>query len=77
MQANLPLAVLFGLGITTGAGIYVLMGSTAERAGMHAPLVFLPAGLVMAPTAASFAEFALRMPVSAGKAAYVKAGFGS
>lgn len=74
---TLPLAVLFGLGVTIGAGIYVLIGATAGRAGMHAPLAFLLAGLVMAPTAATFAEFASRMPVSAGEAAYVRAGFGS
>lgn len=74
---NLPLAVLFGLGVTIGAGIYVLIGATAGRAGMHAPLAFLLAGLVMAPTAASFAELASRMPVSAGEAAFVRAGFGS
>ncbi len=74
---NLPLAVLFGLGVTIGAGIYVLIGATAGRAGMHAPLAFLLAALVMAPTAAAFAELATRMPVSAGEAAYVKAGFGS
>ena len=74
---NLPLAVLFGLGVTIGAGIYVLIGATAGRAGMHAPLAFLLAAIVMAPTAASFAELASRMPVSAGEAAYVKAGFGS
>lgn len=74
---NLPLAVLFGLGVTIGAGIYVLIGVTAGRAGMHAPLAFLLAALVMAPTAATFAELASRMPVSAGEAAYVMAGFGS
>lgn len=74
---SLPLAVLFGLGVTVGAGIYVLIGATAGRAGMHAPIAFLLAALVMAPTAASFAEFSSRMPVSAGEAAYVGAGFGS
>ena len=37
---NLPLAMLFGLGVTIGAGIYVLIGATAGRAGMHAPLAF-------------------------------------
>ena len=76
-RLNLPLAVLFGLGVTIGAGIYVLIGATAGRAGMHAPLAFLLAALVMAPTAVSFAELASRMPVSAGEAVYVKAGFGS
>ena len=30
---NLPLAVLFGLDVTIGAGIYVLIGATAGRAG--------------------------------------------
>lgn len=74
---NLPLAVLFGLGVTIGAGIYVLIGATAARAGMHAPLAFVIAALVMLPTAASFAELASRMPVSAGEAAYVQAGFGT
>jgi APA family basic amino acid/polyamine antiporter len=76
-RLDLPLAVLFGLGVTIGAGIYVLIGATAGRAGMHAPLAFLLAALVMAPTAASFAELAGRMPVSAGEAAYVKVGFRS
>jgi basic amino acid/polyamine antiporter, APA family len=73
----LPLVVLFGLGVTIGAGIYVLVGATAGRAGMHAPLAFLLAALVMAPTAASFAELAGRMPVSAGEATYVRLGLGS
>ena len=67
-RLTLPLAVLFGLGVTIGAGIYVLVGATAARAGMHAALAFLLAALVMAPTAASFAELAGRMPVSAGEA---------
>ncbi|MGE0767464.1 MAG: APC family permease [Hyphomicrobiaceae bacterium] len=74
---NLTLAVLFGLGVTVGAGIYVLIGATASRAGIHAPLAFLVAAIVMAPTAASFAELATRWPVSAGEAAFVREGFGS
>jgi len=74
---TLPLAILFGLGVTIGAGIYVLMGAAAGRAGMHAPLAFVLAAIVMAPTAASFAELATRMPVSAGEAAYVREGFSS
>ena len=39
---NLPLAVLFGLGVTIGAGIYVLIGATAGRAGRHAPTNIRP-----------------------------------
>jgi basic amino acid/polyamine antiporter, APA family len=74
---GLPLAVLYGLGVTIGAGIYVLVGQTAARAGFHAPLSFILAALVMAPSGATFAELASRMPTSAGEAAYIKAGFRS
>ncbi|MGE0022412.1 MAG: APC family permease [Hyphomicrobium sp.] len=74
---GLPLSVLYGLGVTIGAGIYVLVGTAAARAGFHAPLSFVLAALVMAPSGATFAELASRMPTSAGEAAYVKEGFGS
>lgn len=69
-------AVLYGLGVTIGAGIYVLVGIAAGRSGMHAPLAFMCAALVMIFNAASFAELGTRMPVSASEAAYVKAAFG-
>ena len=74
---GLPLLLLYGLGVTIGGGIYVLVGATAQHAGIHAPVAFLFAALVMAPTAATFAELAGRLPVSAGEAAYVRAGFNS
>ncbi len=74
---GLPLAVLYGLGVTIGAGIYVLVGAAAARAGMQAPFAFILAALVMAPSAASFAELSSRLPLSAGEAAYVKEGFRS
>ncbi|MFY8038682.1 MAG: APC family permease [Bosea sp. (in: a-proteobacteria)] len=68
-------AVLYGLGITIGAGIYVLVGLAAGRAGAHAPLAFLVAALVMGFSAASFAELGTRMPVAASEAAYVEEAF--
>jgi amino acid transporter len=74
---SLPLLVMYGLGVTVGAGIYVLIGASAARAGVHAPISFLIAAGVMALTAASFAELSARMPVSAGEAAYVRKGFQS
>jgi len=74
---TLPLVVLYGLGVTIGAGIYVLTAGTAARAGIYAPLAFVLAALVMAPSAGSFAELAGRFPVSAGEAAYVREGFRS
>jgi basic amino acid/polyamine antiporter, APA family len=76
-RLGLPLLVLYGVGITVGAGIYVLIGAVAGYAGIHAPWSFLLAGLVMAFTVASYAELSTRYPVSAGEAAYVRAAFGS
>jgi len=73
---GLPLLVLYGLGITIGAGIYVLIGTAADKAGIYAPTAFLFAAFVMAFSAASFAEFSGRIPQSAGEAVYVDAGFG-
>lgn len=72
---SLTHAVLYGLGVTIGAGIYVLVGVAAGRSGMHAPLAFIGAAIVMAFTAASFAELGTRMPVSASEAAYAQAAF--
>jgi len=72
----LPL-VLYGLGITIGAGIYVLVGEAAGRAGIYAPSAFLLAALVMGFSAGSMAEFSSRIPKSAGDAAYVEAAFGN
>ncbi|MGI9394367.1 MAG: APC family permease [Boseongicola sp.] len=73
---GLPLLVLYGLGITIGAGIYVLIGSAAAAAGPYAPSAFLFAAFVMAFSALSFAELSGRIPQSAGEAVYVDAGFG-
>lgn len=74
---SLPLLVLYGLGVTIGAGIYVLIGATAGRAGYYAPFSFVIAAVVMAFSAGSFAELAGRFPVSAGEAAYVRGAFRS
>ncbi len=74
---SLPLVVLYGVGVTVGAGIYVLIGVTVSAAGLYAPLSFLLAATVVALSAASFAELSCRYPLSAGEAAYVQAGFGS
>ena len=73
---TLPLLTLYGLGVTLGAGIYVLVGATAQEAGIYAPLAFVCAAIVVGVTALSYAELATRFPVSAGEAAYVDAGFG-
>jgi amino acid transporter len=72
---NAPLLTLYGLGVTVGAGIYVLVGATTAEAGTYAPVSFLLAAITVAFTAFSYAELSTRYPVSAGEAAYVEASF--
>ena len=74
---SLPLLVLYGLGVSIGAGIYVLIGEAAGQAGYYTPLSFVLAAIVMVFVASSFAELSGRLPISAGEAVYVKAGFRS
>jgi APA family basic amino acid/polyamine antiporter len=76
-RLSLPLLVLYGVGITIGAGIYVLIGAVAGHAGRYAPWSFALAAFCMAFTVGSYAELATRFPVSAGEAAYVRAAFHS
>lgn len=76
-RLGLPLLTLYGIGITVGAGIYVLIGAVAGQAGVYAPWSFGLAAVVMAFTVGSYAELSTRFPVSAGEAAYVRAAFGS
>lgn len=68
--------VLYGLGVTIGAGIYVLVGETIVRAGPYAPAAFLMSAIIMGFTAASFAELSGRVPQAAGEAIYVERSFG-
>lgn len=76
-RLGLALLVLYGTGITVGAGIYVLIGAVAGHAGVYTPWSFAVAAFVMALTVASYAELSTRYPVSAGEAAYVRAAFQS
>ncbi len=68
--------MLYGLGVTIGAGIYVLIGEAVGRSGIYAPSAFLLSAMVMAFTAGSFAELSGRVPQAAGEAVYVDAAFG-
>lgn len=69
------LLLFYGVGVMVGAGIYVLVGEVAGAAGIYAPISFLLAGLIAAPTALSYAELSTRYPEAAGEIAYVSAGF--
>src|ERR1039458_3367025 len=72
-RLSLPLLVLYGIGITIGTGIYVLIGAVAGHAGTYAPWSFVLAAVVMAFTVGCYAELTTRFSVSAGEAAYVRA----
>ncbi len=76
-QIGPVLLTLYGIGVMVGAGIYVLVGAVAGRAGVFAPLAFLVAGAIAAPTAFSYAELSIRVPESAGEAAFVRKAFSS
>lgn len=75
-RIGLGLLTAYGVGVMIGAGIYVLVGAVAADAGVNAPLSFLLAGLIAAPTALSYSEFSTRIPEAAGEAAFVEKGFG-
>lgn len=72
---SLPLLALYGIGVTIGAGIYVLVGKVAGIAGYYTPLTFLIAAVLAGFTACSYAELGARYPRSAGAAVYVYEGF--
>src|SRR5690606_38628577 len=74
---SLPLATLYGLGTTIGAGVFALIGKVAGHAGLFAPISFLVAAALAAFTAFSFAELCARYPYSAGEAVYVEVGLRS
>lgn len=74
---SLPMMVLYGLGTTIGAGIYILVGEVANVAGYFAPISFLVASVLAGFTAISFAELSGRFPKAAGASLYVKHAFTS
>ena len=76
-RIGLGLLTAYGVGVMVGAGIYVLVGAVVADAGTWAPLAFIMAGLIAAPTALSYAEFSTRLPEAAGEAAFVGQGFSS
>jgi APA family basic amino acid/polyamine antiporter len=69
--------VLMGIGVTVGAGIFVVIGgASALFAGPAVVLSFLLAGLACGFSAMCYAEFASLMPVSGSAYAYAYATLG-
>jgi len=70
-------ATTLGIGALMGAGIYVLIGLAAGRAGPSAWLSYLLCGLLSLLSVFMFGELARRMPVAGGGYAYVYNTLGS
>jgi basic amino acid/polyamine antiporter, APA family len=70
-----PRLTLYGLGTILGAGIYVLVGEVAGKAGTAAPIAYLVAAAIALLSGLAYAELAARHPVSAGAAGYVDEAF--
>ena len=75
-RLTLPYLVLYGLGTIVGAGIYVLIGKVAGRAGMYAPVSFLLAAILALSAAAAYAEMSSRFPTTAAETVFVRQGLG-
>ena len=76
-RLGLPLLVLYGVGITIGAGIYVLIGAVAGHAGIYTPWSVRARRIGHGIHRRILCRVSTRIPVSAGEAAYVKAAFHS
>ncbi len=74
-RLTLPLITFYGIGTILGAGIYVLIGEVAGKAGLFAPISFVVASLLATFSAFSFGELSSRFPKSAGEAVYVQEAF--
>jgi basic amino acid/polyamine antiporter, APA family len=73
---TLPWLVFYGVGVTVGAGIFVLVGEVLGMAGDHALYAFMLAGLVAGITGFSYVLLAREYPKAAGEAVFVKHGMG-
>ncbi len=73
---TLPALVLYGLGVTIGAGIFALIGEILGLAGDNAPLSFLVAGILAGFTGVSYMILVGAFPRAGGEAVYVTQGLG-
>ncbi len=74
---SLPLLVLYGLGVTVGAGIFALVGEILGLAGDQAPLAFLIAAVIAGFTGISYMALVAQFPRAGGEAVYVRHGLGN
>ena len=74
-SVTLVQAVMYGIGLILGAGIYVLIGDVAAISGNAMWISFLLAAAMATLTGLSYAELSSVFPKSAAEYVYVKAGF--
>lgn len=68
--------ILFGVGSSVGAGIFVLVGLGDKIAGPAICLSFLGCGMSCVLTSLAYSEFASRIPVAGSAFTYVYVAFG-
>lgn len=68
--------VLFGVGSSVGAGVYVLVGIGTKITGPAISLSFLGCGMSCILTSLAYADFASRIPASGSAFTYVYVAFG-
>ena len=76
-NVNLFQAVMYGVGLILGAGIYVLIGDVAGIAGNAMWISFIVAAIIATCTGLSYAELSSMFPKSAADYVYVKNAFGN
>ena len=70
-------AIMYGIGLILGAGIYVLIGDVAAISGNAMWISFLLAAAMASFTGLSYAELSSVFPKSAAEYVYVKESFGN
>jgi len=73
---TLPALILYGLGVTIGAGNFALIGEILGLAGDNTPLSFLVAGILAGVTGVSYMILVGAFPRAGGEAVYVTRGLG-
>lgn len=73
---TLPWLIVYGTGVTVGAGIFALIGEILSVSGDRAAASFLLAGIVAGASALSYALLSRVYPKAGGEAHYVRRGLG-
>lgn len=76
-ELSAPMLAIYGAGTILGAGIYVLIGEIAGKAGFWTPLAFVVAVIAAGVNGVVYAELSTRTPHAGGPSDYVEKAFSS